>query len=214
MAVARPPGTVDAPSYLVETREAQTGADLLSIQRDLKLVRSGVEQLSRFGEDEAFDELRTALIDSVVIRYRRCFVTGLRAKLTRQDVLKAAPAYIEIHDFFYDLGSKHVAHSVSALEQSVAMVHVDESDPDAWKVVAQMLMHLEGSVETINLIRLGELSEILLREHVAPEQRRYEELFEKQVESFTHIRLRKLKPALLPVNLGHTEIGKRRWRPG
>jgi hypothetical protein len=203
---------VRAESYFFETREAQEAADLMSIECDLKQVEACADLLGRSSFDEQKpDPLRFALIDSCVIRYRRCFTTGLRLKLARQIVERVAPRYVEIHDFFFDLGNKHIAHSVSALENPCAVVHVDARNEENPQIVAHGVLHLRGDVSDISIVHLRELCVALRENHVGPEMERLLKVFEEQVVSIPSSRIKKLKPAVLPVNLTK-DIGARRWR--
>ena len=204
--------SVAGETYFFETREGQELADLMSISHDLEQVIACSKLLVRRGDKQAFEPERVALIDSAVIRYRRCFITGVRMKLFESDVKNVAPAYMAIHKFFYDLGNKHIAHSVSALEHPHAFVALDKSDKQNPKVVAHGIMHMEGSVATSNFERLAELCEILRDQCVAVKVQDREPKFEQQVGELTPERLRKLKPAMVPVNLTEQQIGQQRWR--
>lgn len=206
-----------APSRVAEgfysnIREGQEAADLTSIASDLRQVVDVAKILVEQTEDEGFDALRLALLDSVVIRYRRCFTTGIRMSLKRSDVLQAAPQYEEIHSFFYDLGNKHIAHSVSALEQTADIVYLDQSDPRQPRVAAISVTNMRGNVPNINVARLGELATILIDRHIQPEISRLSEVFRQRAETLPVERLRKLKPAMMPVNLNGSNIADKRYR--
>ncbi|HET9509853.1 MAG TPA: hypothetical protein VFO80_01780, partial [Sphingomonas sp.] len=169
MVTSSPPPGIPAEGFYSEIREGQEAADLTSIAADLEQVVAAAKVLIDQTEDESFEPLRLALLDSVVIRYRRCFTTGIRMALKRSNVLKVAPEYELIHSFFYDLGNKHIAHSVSALEQAAAIVHLDTRTPTHPQLMAIAIMHLQGNVANSNVERLGELAQLLIERHVRPE---------------------------------------------
>lgn len=197
--------------FIANTEEAQMAADLASILTDLRHVEWGIcKILSLPSETEHFDPLRIALIDSVVIRYRRCFASGIRSHLEEYVVEQVAPKYLETHRYFWDLGNKHIAHSVSAAENMFSIVILDEDQATNPKVWGSVVMHVVGLEGTDDLRPLGELARVLACEYVQPEADRLSEVFHQQAMRMEVNDVLKLKPADFPVNLNADNIGKKR----
>jgi hypothetical protein len=109
----------DYTGYRFPVPEAARLASLGGIEQDLRGViaycdllveRSEITKLNFF-EWEAFSS-------AAVIRYARCFSSGVRDYLAH-DLLDSADLELQqAHRFFMDLRSKHVAHSVNPFEEN------------------------------------------------------------------------------------------------
>jgi hypothetical protein len=119
---------------LLSSDVAQRYADLtVLIVPDLDQVSACCQELLKRGKDPSQNPLSgdavvRALLDSAVIRYRRCFNKGVRTRLTEL-LEELSSEEQQLHQFFYDLGDKHIAHSVNGFEHANTMVYIDESTP-------------------------------------------------------------------------------------
>jgi hypothetical protein len=116
-------------SYVLECYpafpEAARLADLSGIRDDLESVLSHCSELEK-QIDKNWREFVVwdALASHAVILYARCFASGLRERLQHELMDKAPPDLASAHDFFINLRNKHIAHSVNAFEENVAVVCV------------------------------------------------------------------------------------------
>jgi hypothetical protein len=86
----------------------------------LRLVRRWQEPAWE-NDSEILDALHTAL----VVRYSRCFATGVDIpRLTIADLSTATPRDQELHQYLLDIRNKHVAHPVSQMEVHDAYLSV------------------------------------------------------------------------------------------
>lgn len=109
------------PVYVIDDRSAQRFSDLRSIAHDLLQVAACCQ---RYGELEGSgqSELATAVIDSALIRYRRCFNQGKRYSLPKGVINDFSEKQKRFHQYALDMGDKHIAHSVSDFEQFSTVV--------------------------------------------------------------------------------------------
>ena len=68
-----------------------------------------------------------ALIDSALVRYRRCFNKGQRTKLLHL-VERLTPDEQTLHSLVMTIANNHTAHSSNDYEVSVATVHVAQGE--------------------------------------------------------------------------------------
>ena len=114
---------------LLDIPEAQTFGDLAGIIRDLGTVIQFCDLLvSAYDASPPQYELVDALSTAAVIRYCRCFGSGVRAKLAAESIEALAPFYSQLHSYFFELRQKHLAHSVNEFEANhVAVVLPDDT---------------------------------------------------------------------------------------
>lgn len=131
---------------VVTLPEARVLADLVGVEQDLKATIAFCERIrDQWLKPESADWVTLdALSTAAVVRYCRCFVTGVRERfdfgVIEQDLQ-------ELHTWIRALRDKHVAHSVNDYERNAVTVHVVEPpDPP----VVQEIGFLSG--------RLGGLS--------------------------------------------------------
>jgi hypothetical protein len=73
-----------------------------------------------------------ALSTAIVVRYSRCFTTGVRDRLKDEIIAELPEDLRAIHAFVRLARDKYIAHSVNALEENNVTVHVREHpDPPA-----------------------------------------------------------------------------------
>lgn len=109
--------------------------DRASISQDLKLVVDCVQRLlqeqSRDDQAPVDGVLAQALWTTALIAYARCFGTGVRIRLTSEDIrelgLEGDPE--GFHQHLLDLRSKHVAHSVNAFESLAIGIVLSGEEP-------------------------------------------------------------------------------------
>lgn len=118
---------VEAPVVRLTSETAELLEDLVAITHDLAFVRSAcVELLGRLPEHGASesDVLVEALFTAILVGYARCFGSGVRHRLTNDDIgaLHLAGDPIGFSDHARAMRDKHVAHAVNPFEQVAAGV--------------------------------------------------------------------------------------------
>ena len=99
--------------------EARYLADLNGIQIDLQAAIDLCNRLLTIYKIGKIDsELQEALSIAILVKYSRSFVTGVRKKLSINDIFGLSYNEIEIHDKFIALRNKHIAHSVNEFEEN------------------------------------------------------------------------------------------------
>lgn len=108
--------------------EAEMLADLYSVRFDLNLAAELCEKAIGFSQTSNDAHLVEGLVYAAVIRYGRCFSTGARLGLRREDIGTLNDGDLEIHDFFKALRDKFVAHSVNVFEETIVTAAAAEQD--------------------------------------------------------------------------------------
>lgn len=107
--------------------EAETLADLNGIALDLGSVVVWcdwmIANISRVP-----NEIFEACAVGAAVRYCRCFSTGNRLGLRREDVEKLGARKLAIHDTVVERRNRDFAHSVSILEDNAVLVSFDRCD--------------------------------------------------------------------------------------
>jgi hypothetical protein len=108
--------------------------DRASISQDLQLVVRCIQRLLQLDPDDHTSSdavLTQALWTTALIAYARCFGSGVRIRLTNDDIrklgLNGEPE--EFHRHLLDLRSKHVAHSVNAFESLAVGIVLSAGEP-------------------------------------------------------------------------------------
>ena len=115
-------------------KEAQRLADLASIEVDLKTVEEICDR-SLAETQKSLDLGATVLLDALctaaIVRYGRCFTSGVRERLPDNLIGQLPQTDQDAHHFFKDLRDKWVAHSVNAFEDThvVAYLTPEELGP-------------------------------------------------------------------------------------
>ena len=109
----------DYTNYRFPVPEAARLASLGGIEQDLRGVIAYCSLLVERSEIEKLNFVEWEAISSAaVVRYARCFSSGVRDSL-EHDLLDTADIDLkEAHRFFIDLRNKHVAHSVNPFEEN------------------------------------------------------------------------------------------------
>lgn len=113
----------------VKMPEADVLADLYGIEYDLSTASYVCAKAVELSQLEQRDYLHVeALVSAAIVRYGRCFSTGARLGLTREDIQGLDSAALEVHDYFKALRDKFVAHSVNPYENSYVTASASERD--------------------------------------------------------------------------------------
>lgn len=99
-------------------------ADLTGIQRDLRLVGDACRIIRVRREAPAAAELRRACFDSAVMRYRRCFNSGVRGVLSPTLPTLLNTDEKALHDRILEIADKSVAHCVDGSEENTAYLRI------------------------------------------------------------------------------------------
>src|SRR4051812_43921132 len=115
----------DIPIHVCTLPECKIYADLTSVSNDLNLVIDITEKLI-VGETDVV--LLRALFSGSLITYRRCFTSGVRNGLKRDDLTSIPGKAVEMHDYLFEQANRLIAHSVSPFEhtQVGALVREDK----------------------------------------------------------------------------------------
>lgn len=119
---------------LLAFKEGRDLYDYEMIKRDLKFAKFCFEQISEkeygvifasqgyTGESAGVNDWCKFV--SGAIYYRRCFKSGVRVWLLRDDIQTLDAELLEFHDALIDIADKHIAHSVNEMELGCATVDV------------------------------------------------------------------------------------------
>jgi hypothetical protein len=115
---------------LLQSAAANENADLHLIELELIYVLRCCEKLLERNEYLGASVESSALLDSIAIRYRRCFNSGVRARLSSYSLACIQADDEGLHNFFLHFADKHVAHSVNGFEgyASAIQVGIDQGD--------------------------------------------------------------------------------------
>jgi len=109
----------DYTGYRFPVPEAVRLASLGGIEQDLRGVIAYCDLLIERSEVTKLNFVEwEALSSAAVIRYARCFSSGVRDYLAHDLLDSEDPDLQQAHRFFMDLRSKHVAHSVNPFEEN------------------------------------------------------------------------------------------------
>lgn len=122
---------------------------------DLEFVRLCLEAMERFPDQ---DVLRTALWNSAVVHYAKCFGdSNKRFQLQPPQVHKGCPSETRLaFEFFKSLRNKHIVHDENAYKQSAvgAIINAGNKPFKVEKVVALSLTFQVHSPENVRNLRL------------------------------------------------------------
>lgn len=151
---------------------------LASHAADLRFVESSCRQLqSLYESEDGQGPYYTAISQSAVVTYARCFASGVRDSL--RALLEKAPTDLRSsHEYFVDLRNKHVAHSVSELEQTHAVV-AWKKHRGRYRVASVGAVHVSvAGLSELEYTNLSKLASWFLSELNGPFQVERDRLFE------------------------------------
>jgi hypothetical protein len=164
-------------AYAVDFPEAQKVQEIHAVLRDLDFVMRTADYLADLlrewasleedlapGDGSKKDLVARSLWTAAIIAYVRCFAQGTRYRLRKEDLKEQYPGgnVIKLHQYFWEIRDKHVAHSVSPFEvfgtgvdlvqeadghlrvADLVNAHVTHGHPDA--ATAEKLGNLAGYV--------------------------------------------------------------------
>ncbi|MEK7234455.1 MAG: hypothetical protein AAB268_11610 [Elusimicrobiota bacterium] len=128
-------------NYRFPIAEANRLASLTGIEQDLLGVISYCDYLIERSDIAKLDALVwEAISAAAIVRYARCFTTGVRDALTRE-LFNTDNDLAKKHDRFIDLRSKHVAHSVNNLEENEVVVQIGDHYVSSTEIRSINTMH-------------------------------------------------------------------------
>lgn len=110
--------------------EAVEHSDLGLIKADLRHVGCCAEFFLERGQSvDTKSAVDRAYLDSLLVRYRRCFTTGVRTKLQADDARSLLGEDNDVHLIALKVADTHVCHSVNRMEECRTALSVcfDES---------------------------------------------------------------------------------------
>lgn len=125
----------------VRTESSQALVELYGIRADLETTVQFCDRLTdALGGPPPDGLLLDGLSAAAVIRYARCFSTGVRPKI--DSVLANLPEDLAaFHQYLVALRNRFVAHSVNPYERNNLTVSVPEQPPPGWKPTAVGYSH-------------------------------------------------------------------------
>jgi hypothetical protein len=128
--------------YRFPIAEATQLASLGSIELDLVGVRSYCQLITDRTKQGQLNAVEwEAIISAAIVRYARCFCTGVRAKLSDDIFAAATPVLLDDHRYVMDMRNKHVAHSVNAFEENDVVLLVDDEFVSAAQIEQVSTFH-------------------------------------------------------------------------
>lgn len=114
-------------SYRLRIPEAERLASLGGIEQDLRGVISYCDRLIKNSEISRLNFIELEAVGSAaLIRYARCFSSGVRDPISHALLNNASADLREFHQYCIDLRSKHVAHSINPFEENEVLVQIPD----------------------------------------------------------------------------------------
>ena len=201
-------GGQDYPVFEITESSAQEFAELRSASADLRIVSENCSYAAQF-EAESRSAISDALIDSAIIRYRRCFTTGIRQPIPKNIVETHFAEFLRIHDYFRRLADMHIAHSVSDMETFKTVVAVDQHGSSGAKALYVGPFDIIGGPVMADVMKLGELASRINSEFVVPRAQSLEQLCVAKWMDQTPAALNVLQKLRMGPNVTSTGVSKR-----
>ena len=112
---------------LLRSKAAKSHADLILVLHDLRHAKLCCDEILTRDKHPLTCHISHALFDSCVVRYRRCFNDGLRAKLNKL-LASLTPQEASLHSFIVTLVNKHTAHSENEFERAYSKLYISISE--------------------------------------------------------------------------------------
>lgn len=152
------------PIVKVEFDEAKRLAEFGAIAQDLGAVMETCRRIEELIKQSSNDRiLIEGLWTAALVRYARCFAEAKRKGLTESifEGLQGEP--LTAHQYYIDMRSKHVAHSVNPFEQAYAGVVLTPENSEKKEVVGTstfMMRHIVCDLSGVH--QLGVLAKVVL----------------------------------------------------
>lgn len=128
--------------YRFRVPEAARLASLAGIENDLRGVQEYCDLLLTKGDERPFASTEWEAISSAgVVRYARCFCSGVRHSLSRTLFDDVDSEFYEAHELFIDMRNKHVAHSVNEFEENDAVVQISDEFRSSEEIKSVTVAH-------------------------------------------------------------------------
>jgi hypothetical protein len=114
--------------YAFPVPEAARLADLYGVAHDLRTVLSYCNRIETLSTESLDLSLWDLFCSAAVVRYARCFSSGVRQSLEHDIFATAEQDKQELHTYVMAVRNKHIAHSVNAFENNVVTVMIRESE--------------------------------------------------------------------------------------
>ncbi len=135
----------------VQMREAIYLADLNGIQIDLQATIDLCNRLLNICKVRQLDyELSEALSIAILVKYSRSFVTGVRKKLSIDNVPGLTNDELEKHNQFIALRNKHIAHSVNEFEENMVKAYYNDERVYAEGITSISVQHARLTSLSVN----------------------------------------------------------------
>jgi|SRR5882757_2816869 len=150
----------EIPVHACSLPQCKILADLESIANDLRLV---VDVTQRLIDCEKDTLLLRSLFSAGLITYRRCFNSGVRNSIKREDLEIFQGQPIEMHDYLIAQANKLIAHSVNPFERTqVGALVRDDKVIGISTLSAQLVLFNESQMEQWHRLSRLTLENILL----------------------------------------------------
>jgi hypothetical protein len=124
-----------------DSPETRTLADLAGIDEDLQSTVAICQKLEEAWRQTPSDPvIIEALSAALLVRYNRCFTSGIRSRLPEELVASLTPKLQRLHQIVRDLRDKYVAHSVNPFEENIVIIEVTEF-PDSSRLIDVSVDH-------------------------------------------------------------------------
>jgi hypothetical protein len=112
---------------LLRSKAAKSHADLQLVLDDLRHAKLCCHEILARNKHPLVCHVSHALFDSCVVRYRRCFNDGARARIDKL-LAGLTPEEKNLHAFIVTLVNKHTAHSENQFEVAHSRLYISISD--------------------------------------------------------------------------------------
>jgi hypothetical protein len=142
-----------------ELHEAAVLSELAGLFHDLKFVVDVCDSLdAAFAEDREDPMLTQAYWTAAIVTYIRCFTTGIRSRLTENDLaqLLLEGEVLEFHHLLKNMRDKHVAHSVNpfeAVQIGAVLSPEDSPEPRVDGIATLWMRHVAGDRVALQQLR-------------------------------------------------------------
>jgi len=116
----------------VDIPEAAFLADLYGIGHDLDMAEEWCKKVSKETQSANGDPwLNEAITTGAIVKYCRCFTTGVRFGLKRTDIENIGEDLLQKHDYIKALRDKFIAHPVNPFDESYVTVSITVKDGES-----------------------------------------------------------------------------------